>query len=27
LFDLLKNVVCIPCSIKNNFELEASLLQ
>ena len=27
LFDLLKNAVCIPCPINNNFELEASLLQ
>jgi len=27
LFDLLKNAVCIPCTINNNFELEASLLQ
>jgi len=23
LFDLLKNAVCIPCPINNNFELEA----
>jgi len=27
LFDLLKNAVCIPCPINNNFELEAPLLQ
>ena len=27
LFDLLKNAVCIPCPIKNNFEFEASLFQ
>jgi len=27
LFDLLKNAVCIPCPINNNFELKASLLQ
>jgi len=27
LFDLLKNTICIPCPINNNFELEASLLQ
>ena len=27
LFGLLKNVICIPCPINNNFELEASLLQ
>jgi len=27
LFDLLKNAVWIPCTINNNFELEASLLQ
>ena len=27
LFDFLKNAVCITCSISNNFELEASLLQ
>jgi len=26
-FDLLKNAVCIPCPINNNFELETSLLQ
>ena len=27
LFDLLKNAVCIPCPINNNFELEDSLYQ
>jgi len=27
LFDLLKNAVCIPCPINNNFVLEAPLLQ
>jgi len=27
LFDLLKNAVCIPCPIDNNFEFEASYLQ
>ena len=27
LFDLLKNAVCIPCLINNNFELEAAYLQ
>ena len=27
LFDSLKNAVCIPCPINNNFEVEASLLQ
>ena len=27
LFDLLKNAVCIPCPINNNFELNVSLLQ
>jgi len=27
LFDLLKNAVCIPCPINNNFEMEPSLFQ
>ena len=27
LFDLLKNAICIPCPVNNNFELVASLLQ
>jgi len=27
LFDLLKNAICIPFPINNNFELEATLLQ